>query len=503
MKTLQSAVSAHAKARPDHPALICDGTAVSYADLHRRGWMTAHALAAAGVGEGSRVAHFARDSLMYYDLLLGCAILGAVLVPVDWRLDASEVDHVLRDSGAALLFHDTSTMDRVAEVESALPELREIIVLDPDGFAHWQAAHTDKITVPQTGRDTPVVQVYTSGTTGAPKGVVLAQRTFFALGELLAEHGSDWIDWQPGDRSLIALPGSRPGGIWWATQGLVAGVTNVILSAFTGARAVREIREHKITTTCVLPSTLERLLDEPGADLGSLRKIVYGGDSLTEDLFDRLSSTVDAELVQVYGPTESGIPAVCLPPVEHLLARLAAAGRPFPGVGLRIVDGSGVEVPVGTAGEVLLRTPGGMVEYWNAPELTANTLVDGWIRTGDAGFLDEDGYLFLLGPAVDTITVGGEQVYPVEVEDAIRRHPGVADAAVVGTPDQQVYAFVVPRNGNPLNGPELAAFLRGSLSGVQTPTAFKFIEAVPRTSGGRILRRVLRDRPWPTARKAG
>jgi long-chain acyl-CoA synthetase len=508
MKTLQSAVSAHAKARPDHPALICGDSAVSYAELHRRGWMTAHALAAAGVGEGSRVAHFARDSLMYYDLLLGCAILGAVLVPADWRLSASEVDHVLRDSGTALLFHDTSTMDRMAEVESALPELREIILLDPDGFAHWQAAHTDKITVPQTGRETPVLQLYTSGTAGEPKGVVLAQRTFFALGELLAGHGLDWIDWQPGDRSLVALPGSRIGGIWWATQGLVAGVTNVILPAWSGERAAREIHEHRITTTCVVPAMLERLLDEPRADIASLRKVVYGGGSLDEGLFARASSIVDVDLVQVYGPTESGIPAVCLPPAGHRRSRLAAAGRPFPGVGLRIVDEAGADLPAGTVGEVRVSSPAGLTEYWTAPERTADTVVDGWIRTGDAGFLDEDGYLFVLGPISDMITVGGEHVYPAEVEDAIRRHPDVADAAVVGAPDpgrgERVYAFIVAHNGNPPSGPELTAFLRGSLAGFKIPTAFEVVDAVPRTPVGRILRRIARDRLWSgVARKAG
>jgi long-chain acyl-CoA synthetase len=172
------------------------------------------------------------------------------------------------------------------------------------------------------------------------------------------------------------------------------------------------------------------------------------------------------------------------------------------------VDGAGVEVPAGVVGEVRVSSPAGMVEYWNAPEKTADTLVDGWISTGDAGFLDEDGYLSVLGPISDMITVGGEHVYPAEVEDAIRRHPDVADAAVVGAPDpargERVYAFIVARNGNPPSGPELTAFLRGSLAGFKIPTAFEVVDAVPRTPVGRILRRIARDRLWSeVVRKAG
>lgn len=275
---LQSGVSAHTSSRPDHPAVICGDSVLTYAELHRRGWMTAHALDASGLGPGSRVTYFARDSLTYYELLLGCAILGAVLVPIDPRLSASEVDHVLRDSGAELLSYDSSTVDILAELVD-LPSLRETVPVAEAAFGAWRERSTAKISVPKNTWDTPVLQLYADG-----KGVVLAQRSFFAIAGLLGEHGLDWIGWWPDDRSLVVQRGFDIGGIWWAIQGLAAGVTNVIMPEFDGEHAVRLIREHHITITCLVPDVLRRLLDASGAaDLRALRKIVYGGSPVTGD----------------------------------------------------------------------------------------------------------------------------------------------------------------------------------------------------------------------------
>ncbi|WP_326559983.1 long-chain-fatty-acid--CoA ligase [Micromonospora sp. NBC_01796] len=506
-QTLQDSVGRHAADRPDHPAVVAGPTVIGYGELHRRGGRTATALAGAGIGPGSRVAHFGRDSELYYELLLGCARLGAVLVPIDWRLTGPEVDHVLRDSGSELVFVEPRLTGVVAGIAAGLPRLRATVPLAETEYARWR--DTDH-PAPDPGavaadRDTPVLQVYTSGTTGAPKGVVLAQRTFFAITGLLAEHGLDWIDWRVDDRSLVALPGFHIGGIWWLTQGLNAGITNVVLPVFDSERAVELIRELGITTTCLVPAMLRLVVDEPGvtpADFGSVRKVVYGGSPISEALLRRCLDMFNCEMVQIYGLTETGNTAVCLPPAEHRLdgTRLAAAGRPYPGVGLRVVDGDGADLPTGAIGQVLLRTPARMVEYWNQPEKTAATLVDGWIHTGDAGYLDDEGYLFIRDRINDTIIVGGENVYPAEVENAISGHPAVVEAAVVGAPDptwgERICAFVVLRAGQGLTAPELTAFLRERLAQFKIPTSVEFVDTVPRTPSGKILRRALRDRLW-------
>jgi long-chain acyl-CoA synthetase len=505
LPTLPDSVRGWAASRPDHAAVICGDTLVSYAALAQRGARTASALAAAGVGPGCRVAHLAHDSERYVDLLLGCAEIGAVLVPIDWRLTAPEVEQVLQDSGAELLCQEPGMTDLVTALRPRLPALRRAIILDADGFDAWRDAHPVGSHGFQPDQDTPLVQMYTSGTTGTPKGVVLAQRTFFAVAALLAEHELDWIDWRADDRNLVGAPGFHIGGIWWAVQGLNAGVTNILVPAFDSQQVARLISELAVTTACMVPAMLRAIMDVSSvapAGLRSLRKIVYGGSPIPETLLRRCMDSFDADLVQIYGLTETGNTAVCLPAAQHRLGdpRLVAAGRPYPGVDLRVVDDSGTEVPAGEVGEVHLRTPARMVEYWNRPEQTADTLVDGWVHTGDAGYVDADGFLYIRDRIKDMIIVGGENVYPAEVENALCRHPAVHDAAVVGAPDpvlgEQVCAYVVPAPGLDVPAAELRQFLRGELARYKIPATIRIVDSVPRNASGKILRRTLRDQLW-------
>jgi long-chain acyl-CoA synthetase len=501
--TLRARVRAHAARRPEHPALICGPRVVRYAELEARTDRLAGALRAAGAEPGARVAHFARDSEHHHELLLACAKTGAVLVPIDWRLTATEVEHILTDSGARLLFTDRAA----APVAAGLARhLDHAVILDSPEADRWWSAPPAADPVPDDP-ERALVQIYTSGTTGAPKGVVLADRTFSAVAHLLAEHDLDWIDFRPDDRSLLGVPGFHVGGIWWAAQGLRAGVTNVVVPAFDSADAVRLIRTLGVTTACLVPAMLRMLVDEPGAgpaDFASLRKIVYGGSPISEVLLVRCLRTFGCELAQIYGLTESGNTAVCLPPAEHRPGspRLGAAGLPYPGVRVEIVDDTGLPLPARSVGQVCLRTPARMIGYWNQPEKTANTLVDGWVRTGDAGYLDEDGFLYICDRISDTIIVAGQNVYPAEVEKALCRHPGVADAAVVGAPDdswgEAIHAFVVPREPGALTAVALAGFLRGELAGFKVPTRYEFTDELPRNPSGKVLRRTLRDELWAT-----
>jgi long-chain acyl-CoA synthetase len=500
-RTLTGTLARNAFQRPHHPALVCGSTRITYRELERRTDRTAAALADAGVGVGARVAHVAQDSELYHELLFACARIGAVLVPVDWRLTATELEHVLRDCGAAAVFHGSA---QTAAVRRAAPTTR--VVVDLADFARWRdTAPNGSVPCGREDPNAPVAQLYTSGTTGRPKGVVLAQRTFFAVADLLDEHGLTWIDWQRGDRSLVCVPGFHVGGLWWATQGLNAGVTNVLLPVFDSLRVLEVVRDQRITTTCMVPAMMRTVLDEPDAtagDFASLRKLVYGGSPISTTLLHRAMAVFGCDLAQIYGLTETGNTAVCLPPADHRAGgrRLAAAGLPYPGVRLRIVATDGTDAPTGSVGQIAIATPAHMIGYWRQPDRTAATLVDGWVLTGDAGYLDDAGYLHIRDRISDMIIVGGENVYPAEVENALCRHPAVVEAAVVGAPDtswgERVCAYVVLRDGHDVGTRQLTSFLRAELAGFKVPTRYDFVGAVPRNPSGKILRGTLRNQLW-------
>ncbi|HWM05474.1 MAG TPA: long-chain-fatty-acid--CoA ligase [Actinophytocola sp.] len=504
LRTLSAVAAVHAEQQPDVTAIVCAGRSLDYAGLHRESTRIAHATLADGLRPGDRVAYLGKESVEYYATMFACAKAGLVLVPINFRLAAPEVDHILRDSGSALLIVDDDLRPAVEPVVAELPRLR-VRGAGAGDFAEWTAGHPADEPDGASGPEDPVVQLYTSGTTGLPKGVVLAQRSLFAIRDQLAGAGLDWIDWREGDRSLIGIPGFHVGGVWWSAQGFAAGITNVAMPRFDPAGALALITELGVTTACVVPSMLRMLLAEPGADkaaFATLRKTVYGGSPISETLLTEALPVFDCDFAQIYGLTETGNTAVCLPPADHVPGspRLRAAGRPYPGVDCVIAGAAGEPLGPGEIGEVRLRTPARMVEYWRLPDATAATLVDGWIHTGDAGYLDEDGYVFIHDRIKDMIIVGGENVYPNEIENVLTKHPGVADAAVIGVPDdafgEAVFAFVAPRPDAEVRPRDLLAFCRDRLAGFKIPSRFELVEKVPRNPSGKILRRELRDRFW-------
>ncbi|QKW49537.1 long-chain-fatty-acid--CoA ligase [Streptomyces buecherae] len=522
LHTLDETARFHAERQPDVPAVLCEGRVLTYGDLHRESNRIARAIEAAGLAPGARVAYLGKESEHYYEILFGCAKSRTVLVPINWRLTAPEVSHILRDSGSELLFLEEEFAPVIDRVPDAVPTT--VVRLSTGArpatagedapsaaavdFAAWKGAQPDtEVNHPATP-DTPVAQIYTSGTTGLPKGVVLAHRSFFAIRDALASQGLDWIDWRAGDIALIGIPGFHVGGLWWATQNFSAGVTVVAMRAFAPHQANALIKDLGITTACVVPAMLRMMLAEPGvspADFSTLRKIVYGGSPISEALLEQSLALFGCEFAQIYGLTETGNTAVCLPPADHVPGhpRMKAAGHPYPGVRAKVIDGDGKELPVGTVGEVCLATPARMVEYWGLPDKTRETLVGEWIHTGDAGYLDADGYVFISDRIKDAVIVAGENVYPAEIEGALEAHPGVREACVVGAPDERwgetIHAFVVAVPGEQPTPRDLHRFLVDRLASFKLPAKYEFIDQVPRNPSGKILRRELRDRFWKDA----
>lgn len=510
-RTLAEVAARQAADRPGHPAVLCEGRRVTYGQLHQESNRTARAMRAAGLGTGARVAYLGQETECFYEIALACAKAGAVLVPVNWRLTQEEIAHILRDSDTALLFTDRERRAVGARLAPALPRLREVVPLDGAedrgaGFLAWKTGHPDDDLCPTaTGPDDAVAQIYTSGTTGLPKGVVLAHRSFFNVAEAIDRYGCDWVDWRPGDRCLIGMPGFHIGGLSYAMQGFIAGATMVSTPMFVGQEVLRLIGDVGVTQGLVTPAMLQMLLAEPGATpeaFRSVRKVVYGGAPISASLLQRCLETMRCAFTQIYGSTETGNFAACLPPEDHVPGspRLTAAGRAYPDIGLKVVGEDGTELPPGAIGEVWVRTPARMLGYHRQPAATREVVRDGWVRMGDAGFLDADGYLFLRDRLHDTIIVGGENVYPTEIENALAAHPAVAEAAVLGAPDERwgeaVHAYVVLRSGQQATPRDLMRSLKGRIADFKIPTAYVFLSELPRNPNGKVLRRTLRDRLW-------
>jgi len=398
-------------------------------------------------------------------------------------------------------------LPKVTQLRSLLPRLRTVVEIDgpggrAPGLQEWLSGSSTADLRPVAGADDPVIQIYTSGTTGLPKGVVLAHRSFYTLPRAVGDQGDDWIDWRTGDVSLISLPGFGIAGLSWFMHGFAVGATNVVMRMWISEEAIRLITDKAVTITFVAPTMLRLMLDEPAARPGafkSLRKLAYGAAPITTELLRQSLDTFGCDFAQIYASTETGSVAVCLPPSAHVPGSelLNSAGKACPGNELKIISGDGTRLPPGEIGQVCIRTPAHMVEYWNNPEATARTLVDGWLRMGDAGYLDEQGYLFLGDRINDTIIAAGQNIYPAEVEKAICGHPAVADAGVVGLPHpvwgQAVHAFIALRPGESTTPRQLTLFLRDRLADYKIPTHWDFVSQLPRNPGGKVLRRVLRE----------
>ncbi len=487
----------HAEQRPEAVALRHGERELSYADLDARSNRLAQALLARGVGTGTRVAYLDRSSPEVVELLFAASKVGAVLVPLNWRLAAPELAAVLADCGAPLLIAGPAFREIAQRVRPP-----SLILVGKD-YERWLEAHEPRDPGGRGDAGDVIVQMYTSGTTGVPKGVL----TTHANLAVTAQTSRLWA-FDERSVSLTPLPMFHIGGIGWAYCGLWHGATTVIVSEFDPA-GVLDILEHRRVTNAVLvPTMLQLLTAVPGAaerDFSALRTIAYGAAPITTPVLKASLRTFGCALLGLYGLTESTGGVVALEPEDHDPGGprehlLRSAGRPYPWVELRIADPvSGAALGPHEVGEVWLRGPNVTPGYFDRPAETAAALTaDGWLRTGDGGHVDEDGYLFLADRIKDMIVSGGENVYPVEVEEALAQHADVADVAVIGVPDahwgEAVKALVVPRPGARPAPEDLIAFARERLAGYKLPRSVDLVDELPRTPSGKVLKRELRER---------
>ena len=504
-KEVASIPRIHARLAPESVALVFRDKTTTFSELDIRSNQIANGLIAAGLKPGARVAVLAMDSDDVFKLLFGIAKAGCIFTGINWRLAPAEVRYILENGQVEALFVDGERHELGLELASELPAIELVQNLDDlDGWLAPQDAEDPRL---PEDPERIFAQLYTSGTTGKPKGVRLANRSFFAVVKSMAAAGDEWIGWSPEDSTLFNIPSFHIGGLWWAMTTLASGASGVVLPLFDARLVHALVPRFKITKVCMVPAMIQMTLDEKGSesvDWTSLKHLVYGGAPIPQVLLERAWETIGCDLVQIYGLTETGNTAVCLRADDHRRpGLLSAAGRPYPGVELKVIDPGGAPVLAHTIGEVCLRSPANMVEYWRMPEATAATLRDGWVHTGDAGYVDDEGFLFICDRIKDMVISAGENIYPAEIESVLASFPGVGEAAVLGIPHErwgeQVLALVVKTDdevGSGLRKRALLAHCRDSLADFKVPTLVEFRDHLPRTASGKIKKAELRAPYW-------
>jgi len=509
-QTLAGIIRHWGRSTPDQPALVFEDRRWTYAELDADANRAAQALAAAGVKAGDRIAFLDKNVPEYFVYLFGGAKLNAASVAVNWRLAPPEMEYILNDAEAGVLVVGEDFLGHLDAIR--LPHVRQVVVVgrprpgtDQVAFDDWLAGHPADDPGAQPGRDDTCYQLYTSGTTGRPKGVELTNANFCDMLPV----ASDFLRFDQSSVNLVCMPLFHIAGSGWGIVALYNGATNILLRDVNPAQILDVIPRYGVTNTLFVPAVLQFLLATPGVDdvdFSSLRTIIYGASPITDDVLVRSMKTFGADFIQVYGLTETTGAVTILVPEEHDPGGprswlLRSCGRPWTGTELRIVDPESLaERPEGEVGEIWVRSPQNMKGYWKMPDATAAALPgDGWFRTGDAGYLRE-GYLFIHDRVKDMIISGGENIYPAEVENALMQHPDVADVAVIGVPSERwgetVKAVAVRAPGRDVSDADLIAYSRQNLAHYKCPTSIDWVEALPRNPSGKILKTELREPYW-------
>ncbi|GGP99430.1 acyl-CoA synthetase (AMP-forming)/AMP-acid ligase II [Actinomadura coerulea] len=510
MPGLDGVLRERALAYPDRVAYIAGDTEISYRDFDRRVDRVAAALAAAGLGPGDRVAVLDKNSLEYAELLFGATRIGAAQVPVNYRLAPDEVAYIVNNSQAKVFVVGPEFLPVLDAIAGKLEHTDLTVVISGAGHAHqdyaaWIDAAPAEPPAYEPDSGDVFVQLYSSGTTGLPKGVMLTHDNFLSA---LAVTNDVW-DIDGSSVLMIAMPMYHVAGNVLTVSAVYNGLTGVVTREPDPTAIAQGIERHRVTHIFLVPVLLQFMPLIPevtAADMSSLRLMLYGASPISEDVLrTAMAMLPTTDFRQVYGLTEVTGAITSLPPGDHdpdgpNAHRLRSAGLPNDNTELRIVDpATGEELPAGRVGEIICRTPQNMKGYWGMPAATASALSeDNWFRTGDAGYLDEDGYLYIHDRVKDMIISGGENIYPAEVENVLMGHPAVSDCAVIGVPDERwgetPKAIVVASED--VSDQEIIDYCRERLAHFKCPTSVERREAIPRNPTGKILKRDLRAPYW-------
>ena len=501
----------YARNFPDSPFLTRDGKSVSYGEANRQANLLANGMLNLGIGKGQRVSILGENSLEHLILLIAAGKIGAITVPLNIRLAPVELVAVLNDADARLLLAmDKSMQDKLQAIRSELPQGCEVIA-SQNQWTDWLQQQQDSQPAINVAPDDAFMQVYTSGTTGTPKGVVSSHRNVVTECQM----NTSLMNQRPGPGSadLVCAPFFHVGGTGWALMSIFSGTEIILHSGFNAAAVVTDIERYPIHSIFMVPAMINEVLQLPGIeqqDFSNLNYIVYGASPITEPVLRRALDVFKVDFIQMYGMTETTGTVLNLSPEDHRLALqtqphlLKSCGRPSVSVQIKVVDESGNELPAKEVGELWIKSPTNMKAYHNLPEETASSITNGWVHTGDACYLDEQGYVYLEGRIKDMVISGGENIYPNEVENVLAHHSAIHDVAVIGIPDKKfgeaLLAFVELKPDMSLNTDEMIAFCRGRIAGYKIPRQLQVIEEIPRNPSGKILKRELRESFWSDVR---
>lgn len=509
--TLADVARATANTRPDHIALVFGDRRTSVHELDVRANQVANGLKFLGASEQERVAILDHSSDQFYEICLGAARANLVVTPINSRLSAPEVLQVLSDCHPRVLFLGAGFEGLIEEIKPHLSFVEHFIVTG-EPYEAWREQHSAIAVESTMVPSGDCLQIYTSGTTGLPKGVRLSSESIFAapLSSLASGERSPCRQITSDDVILLCLPHAHVAGSILGVFGLARGARLVIVSEFIPAQIATVIEREQVTMTIMVPVMVRGLIaavTQTGIACSSLKKILYGAapmaTSLLQEAMERLPHT---GFGQIYGLTETSGPIAYLTVEDHQEisrgnAHLAlSCGRPTAGVEILTLDPLGEVLPAGGIGEIICRSTQVMNGYWKRDEETQAVIQNGWFHTGDMGYLDDRGYLYIYDRKRDMIITGGENVYPAEVENVLYGHPAIADVAVIGVPDQHwgeaVKAVVVLKPGASLSAEELIAHARDHVAGFKIPKSVDFVSDLPRNATGKVLRRLIREPYW-------
>ncbi|MSS71024.1 MAG: long-chain-fatty-acid--CoA ligase [Candidatus Latescibacteria bacterium] len=490
--------NAASQAFRDKTALIFGDRRTTYAALNEQANRLANALVGLGVRKGDRVAVLGRNSDFYVAIYFALAKSGAIAVPVNFWYRTEEIRYTLSQSEASLFLVER----RFAEVAGSAMDQVRIFGYDEGGgasdLARLMAGTDPSEPAVEVAEDDPHIILYTSGTTGFPKGATLTHKNHYLHAMSLALSTGNATE----DVGAVIYPLFHTGGPdCLVLPHFLVGATLVVLDGGDPKIILEATERHRITNLFCVPTVWRRILrtlEETPFDVSSVRRCLGSSDTFPPDLLDRILSRFSADVYVTYGLTEAGcILTVCRLTREDR-TKIGAVGRPMPTVEVRVVDPAGRDVPIGEVGEVVARGPAIMAGYWNMPEKTAEAMRGGWLHSGDLARWDADGYLSIAGRAKDVIISGGENIYPAEIERALKELAGVRDAAVVGVPDREwgesVLAVIVPEEGAALSPEDVIAFVRGRLAGFKKPRYVTFVDALPVTAAtGKVQKGALRE----------
>ncbi len=482
---------------------------LTYAELANRSNRLANALAERGVRTGDRIAVMDVNTPMHFEAYFAAARLDAIYVPLNFRGHGEEVGYPLRHAAPKVI----AAGGRYVSLIDGLDASAELLLTNGSGSQGWDSldalihdADPDEMFFPEQPPEETAVLLFTAGTTGLPKAVMLSHASFtsFMLTSM------DPPDPDTEESTILTLPLYHVAGLQAALAGVFGGRTIILQHQFEPHEWMALVQKHRVERALIVPTMLKQLLDHPEFDrhdLSSLRVVTYGGASMPPSLIERaLPLLPGVQFINAFGQTETGSTIAMVPPEDHVLSgppelvekrrkRLSSIGRPLPDVEVRIVQEDGQDLPLGETGEIVARGPRLMRGYWGQPDATADTVHDGWLYTGDLGYQDEDGYIYLSGRAKDFIKRGGEMVAPEEVEHILHACPGVEECAVIGLPDEtwgeRVVAVVVSTPGVELPEESLLDACQG-IARFKRPEQVIFVGELPRNSLGKVLKNQLR-----------